>query len=132
MLTARSYNDKQLDTIARSVFYNTLKLVQRELAKESINDDVIIACAVTLEAASAGFDTAEPDALEPAEMLKASPYNDDLLNEVSRSIYVTAMTEIQKYAMGDSPMNTDRMHAYARIADAAASGFAPDSDEETE
>lgn len=125
-----SYNDAKLDTLSRSVYYDVAEAALTHLRGHAHDDETLLAYAVALDAAACGFkdDDEESDADIPAGLRQPSPYNDDLLNEKSRSVFVECMTHVQQYIKGDKPMNTDRLHAYARLADAAACGFKEDEE----
>jgi hypothetical protein len=57
-------------------------------------------------------------------------YNDDLLNERSRRVFMKALTAAEELLDGEKqPFNPERVHALAALADAAACGF---KDEEQE
>jgi hypothetical protein len=132
MNSARSYNDAQLDTISRSVYYDTCKFALEKLKLPDCDDEMLQAIAAALDAAACGFDEVNEDDLSdiPAGMRQATPYNDDLLNEMSRDLYVQCIQRVQNYVQGSLTMNVDKMNAYARVADAAASGFREDDVED--
>jgi len=132
MLTkAMTYNDKKLDEISRSTFYMTIKAALAKFKESSVDEELLHAYAATLEAAACGFDDPNDDDPDvPAGMRQTTPYNDDLLNEMARDLYVQALTRVQDFIQGKTPLNIDKMNAYARIADAAACAFHEDEDEE--
>jgi hypothetical protein len=127
----RSYNDKQLDIIARSVYYDTLTFTRALLKEANPDTEKMLAAAAALDAAACGFEPVDDDdetnSDTPSEMRKRSPHNDDLLNELSRDVFVTCIQRVQNYVQGSLTMNTEKLDAYARVADAAASGFKEDS-----
>lgn len=130
-MTALTYNDAQLDGLARAVYYDTAKAALVVFNPSGSSDpELIHAYAHALDAASCGFDTASDDDDEdlPPGMKQSSPYNDDLLNEISRQIYVQALDKVRDYVTGKQAMNVDKMQAYAHLADAAASAFQEDED----
>jgi hypothetical protein len=127
----RSYNDKQLDTIARSVFYDTLKYTEAYLKEPTVEADRLTALAAALDGAVCGFDTSEEHGEElSAAARKASPYNDDLLNEIARGVYVTCIEAVQGIVKGTAVMNSEKLEAFGRLADACANGFNPDEEDD--
>lgn len=129
----RTYNDKELDTISRSVFYDTLKFTQTLLKEANPDNEKMLAAAASLDASACGFaptDENEEESETPSAMRKPSPYNDHLLNELARDVFVTCIQRVQNYVQGSLTMNTDKMLAYARVADAAASGFKEDGEDD--
>jgi len=129
---ARSYNDRQLDTISRSVYFKTAEFATAYLKRDSVIDpEMLHALAASLEAAACGFEDAEeldPDV--PAGMRQTTPYNDDLLNEMSRTIYVECVQKVQAFMNLTLTLNVELLHGYARLADAAAAGFHEDEEDD--
>ncbi len=126
----QTFNDNQLDTISRSVFHDTIKFCQTLLKEENPDTEKMMAAAASLDAAACGFGPVDLEDAEAAEKAAASPFNDDLLNEMSRAVFVKCIQRVQNYVQGSLTMNTDKMLAYARLADAAASGFKEDGDDD--
>ena len=54
-------------------------------------------------------------------------YSDEQLNEISRPIFVKALRAAEKLI--DEGGSTERIHAVAAVADAAAGGFEPDKED---
>lgn len=61
----------------------------------------------------------------------AQTYSDERLDDISREVYFSAMTQIKEFLDGTkTPISYEKMDTLAHVADAAACGFKPDEDEE--
>ncbi len=58
-------------------------------------------------------------------------YNDARLDEVSREVFFKALTAGEKMLDKEEPFNSEKLHALAALADAAAGGFQPEGEEES-
>lgn len=59
-------------------------------------------------------------------------FNNARLDDLGRKVWFAAMTEIDKMLAPDAVRNYEKMDTLAHIADAAATGFDPDGEENEE
>lgn len=65
-------------------------------------------------------------------MANPQTFNDDQLNEIAREVFYKSMTKLRGILDGTDQGTSERIHALAAAADAAACGFKDSDDEEEE